>query len=450
MKYIQNFINSHSRFVGKKSNKGLARLARRSMTKGFTLLELLLVVAGIAILATLIFVVLNPATTIGKINDAKRATDVNTILFAMELFSIDNNGDVPNKFSTGWTTTDKIICTGTSTNFPSVDGAGECANGIGFTALLADSKFMFVVPKDPTTGSTVVPDGNSGYTAMIDVNGVVTITAIGSQAQLITAQGKFNPPLPPPPLDVDLVMSAVSTTATSVAVGTSFPINSAVTNNGTGPTVVATTIRFYLSSDANITGLAGSGDILLSGTRTVAAGLAAGATSSIVATTVTVPLATILGIYFIGAIADATNVQPETDETNNALAGGTITVVRDVDLVISALNTTATSVAVGTSFFIDNTETNSGTGPTVIANTIRFYLSVDNIITMADFLLTGTRSVPAGFVAGGNSSAITTVTVPLATPSGTYFIGAIADATNVQPETNEANNALEGVTITVP
>ncbi len=251
--------------------------------------------------------------------------------------------------------------------------------------------------------------------------------------------------------DVDLVMSAVSTTATSVAGAGSFAISSTVLNQGTGPTVAPNTVRFYLSLDNVITGLTGSGDILLTGTRSVSAGQAAKAGGSAI-TTVTVPLTVTPGTYFIGAIADATSAQPESDETNNALAGNTIIVLRDVDLVMSAVNTTATSVVRGGSFSIANTETNNGTTRSTVANTIRFYLSSDNVITgltgSGDILI-GTRSVAAGLLAGTSNSATTTVTVPLTTPLGTYFIGAIADATGVQIENNENNNALVGATITV-
>ncbi len=187
MKYIQNFIDSRSHLVGKKSNKGLAH---RSMTEGFTLLELLLVVAGIAILATLIFVVLNPATTIGKVNDAKRATDVDTILSAMQLYSLDNNGDVPNKASTGWTASDQIICTGTTSSPPAESCPG---GGLGLVDLLTISKYMISVPTDPTDGSLIIPNEDTGYRVKIDGYGVVTITAPGATNPPITATGKFNP-----------------------------------------------------------------------------------------------------------------------------------------------------------------------------------------------------------------------------------------------------------------
>ena len=157
------------------------------------------------------------------------------------------------------------------------------------------------------------------------------------------------------------------------------------------------------------------------------------------------------GIYYIGAIADATGVQAENNEINNALATvATITVSRDVDLVMNAISTNATLVPAGGSFTIVNTETNNGTtGMTVTSNIVRFYLSTDATITSTDTLI-GSRVVSGALAAGAtSSSATTTVTVPATLALGTYFIGAIADATGVQPETNEINNALAGTTITV-
>lgn len=214
-------------------------------------------------------------------------------------------------------------------------------------------------------------------------------------------------------------------------------------------TVTSNTIKFYLSTDATIT----TADIVLTGTLSVTA-LAAGA-SSAGSTTVTVPTTVPPGTYTVGACADATSTQPETIETNNCRAAP-ITVIRDVDLVMSAVSTTSTSVAVGGSFIINNTEKNQGTTwMSATSNVIRFYLSADATITSADKLLTGTRTV-AALAPGASSSAATTVTVPSTIAKGTYYIGAIADATNAQPETNPAGtgetnntNSPSAVRITV-
>ncbi len=237
--------------------------------------------------------------------------------------------------------------------------------------------------------------------------------------------------------NVDLIMTAVSTTATSVGIGNGFTISNTEKNQGTtAMSAASNTVKFYLSTDSTIS----STDLLLTGTRLVS-GLAAGGSSS-GTTTVTVPKTTIPGTYYIGAIADATNVQVESDENNNWLAGETIVVVRDVDLVMSAVSVAATNVARGATFTINNTETNQGTTwMSATSNTVKFYLSLDNVITTTDIALTGTRTVTA-LAAGASSNASTTVTVPLTAALGTYYVGAIADVTNLQPETNESNNTL--------
>ena len=54
----------------------------------------------------------------------------------------------------------------------------------------------------------------------------------------------------------------------------------------------------------------------------------------------------------------------------------------------------------------------------------------------------GSRNVDLPLAANGKSSGSTTVTIPLATVPGTYFVLAVADAdgVGVVEETNEANN----------
>lgn len=62
------------------------------MSKGFTLLELLIVIAILAILATLIVMVLDPVETLRKARDVQRISDLSTLKTAIILFISEQGG----------------------------------------------------------------------------------------------------------------------------------------------------------------------------------------------------------------------------------------------------------------------------------------------------------------------------------------------------------------------
>ncbi len=71
-------------------------ISRRSSTqKGFTLLEMLLVIAIIAILAAIVIVAINPARQLAQARNAQRASDLNALYKATQQYLIDNNGVWP-------------------------------------------------------------------------------------------------------------------------------------------------------------------------------------------------------------------------------------------------------------------------------------------------------------------------------------------------------------------
>jgi len=69
--------------------------------KGFTLLEILLVIAAIGILAAIVLVAINPTKQIESARSAQRKSEINSITKAIQQYSIDNNGQYPVGIETG-------------------------------------------------------------------------------------------------------------------------------------------------------------------------------------------------------------------------------------------------------------------------------------------------------------------------------------------------------------
>jgi subtilase family serine protease len=225
----------------------------------------------------------------------------------------------------------------------------------------------------------------------------------------------------------DLFVSAFTAPATGGA-GAAISVSSTTKNQGGGSTGAASTTRFSLSTDA----IYDAGDTPL-GLRAIAI-LAAGA-SSAGSTSLTIPVGTAPGNYYVLARADADGAVFETNETNNTASSA---IAIGPDLVVSAL-TDPTSVQVGHSINMSSTTKNQG-GGSAGASTTKFYLSTDAIYDTGDTQL-GLRAI-AVLAAGASSAGSTTLTVPVGTPPGNYYLIAVADATSAVLEANEANNTL--------
>ena len=139
--------------------------------KGFTLLEILLVVAAIAILAGIVILAINPTKQLADTRNSQRSVDVNTILNAVYQYTIDNKGVLP----TTITTTATPIC----------KTAGTCTGLIDLSVLTASGKYIVSMPIDPAgVGST---NANSvRYTIVKTADGRITVNAPDAEGTTIS------------------------------------------------------------------------------------------------------------------------------------------------------------------------------------------------------------------------------------------------------------------------
>lgn len=130
--------------------------------RGFTLLEVLLVVAIIAILAGIVILAINPNKQLGETRNAQRQTDVNTILNGVYQYSLDNDGTLPS----GITTAFREIC---ATN------AATCTGLADISDITDDETYLVAIPIDPQ-GATSSVNG-TGYYITLTSGGRVTVSA---------------------------------------------------------------------------------------------------------------------------------------------------------------------------------------------------------------------------------------------------------------------------------
>jgi subtilase family serine protease len=353
---------------------------------------------------------------------------------ATELVSVDSSGNQGNGDS----------------EVRAISGDGRYVAFLSFASNLVPGDtngFIDVFVHDRQTGQTtrvsVDSSGNQGngdsYEPKISADGrYVTFDSLASNLVPDDTNGKYDVfvrdrGLPAP----DLVETSVSNPPVSQNGGTSFSVTDTAKNQG-GAAAAPSKTRYYLSLDT----VRNAGDKALTGTRAVP-GLASGQ-SSTGSKTVTIQTSTAPGTYYLLACADDTLLVPESDETNNCIASVATIQVTAPDLVETAVSKPPASVNQGGSFNVTDTAKNAGAGPAG-ASTTRYYLSLDKTKSAGDVLLTGSRAVPA-LTPSGTSAGTVSVTVPVGTSAGSYYLLACADDLKVVNESKEGNNCRASAT----
>ena len=140
--------------------------------KGFTLLEVLLVVAIIAILAGIVIIAINPGKQLGDSRNAQRQADVNTILNAVYQYTLDNNGNLPSTITNSPTELCKTgVAPATCTSSTLIDLSSVTTSG----------KYIASLPVDPQCPTGCNANGNGYRISKDNTTNRVTVTAINPE-----------------------------------------------------------------------------------------------------------------------------------------------------------------------------------------------------------------------------------------------------------------------------
>lgn len=147
--------------------------------KGFTLIEILVVIGILAILLAIVLIAINPQQQFQQANDTQRSSDVNAILNAISAYSADNSGALPEGAGAQAIDATARIITDDNTVTDRID---LCA------ALVPD--YIADLPIDPTDGTESPANSictdlnanyNSGYTVKLGAGNRITVAAPGAE-----------------------------------------------------------------------------------------------------------------------------------------------------------------------------------------------------------------------------------------------------------------------------
>ncbi len=189
----------------------------KRVQKGFTLLEILLVIAAIGILSAIVLVAINPTRQISQVRNAERKAEINSIYKGLEQYLIETGS-----YPIGITDTPKEVCnTGNQTTTDTLSPTNLCDGKVDLRGLVPN--YIAAIPADPGVINYRV-NRNSA-------NNRISVTAPSSELGQIIAINLSPPDFTPSntmwwdPDITDDGMGASSNTVTILGINTTITLN---------------------------------------------------------------------------------------------------------------------------------------------------------------------------------------------------------------------------------
>lgn len=139
-------------------------MLQKKTQKGFTLLELLIVIGIIAILSGIVLIAVNPKRQFAQANDAERKIEIKKMLDAISQYAIDQRGHMETLLPAGYVRGNSLnIVAGPAT------GTGE----INLAPLVP----TYLIPNVPHDPSIAESEHDTGYNFVLNNQQIITISA---------------------------------------------------------------------------------------------------------------------------------------------------------------------------------------------------------------------------------------------------------------------------------